>query len=450
MDNQETTPECVGAVGSKETRRSLARGAASSSTEFSAESSNDLSAPLSDVQDGVSRGGEASSQGVPSRSGPPTEPAVGGFDTPMRDTHSRKQPQTSNEPSKVQSRWTLRTLKDAHQPHPPAQYVVEGLFKLPSLNLVVGPAGSLKSMLLMDCAVAVAAGELWLPLLIDGEGTGFQTERVSVLWCDFDMGRDECDERFKAFSQARNILPDDPDVQLRYVSSPEAPPDLSDEKSVAALEELIEEAGAKLVFLDNLGVMSAAVDENSNRTTALMGRLRGIAERCRVAIVVIHHTRKEKSDSALGQNSIRGHSSIAAAVDCALTVSRIGKSDEVRLSGAKARRTAIEDFCAHLTFKSQLDTTLEHACFNSVPGTGALKTIGIETSILDVLREYGELNQGELAKKGAKPGKISEKAVVATAERMVVEGKLVSRKGPRNATLYSLPEGMQSAVSVVM
>lgn len=64
MDNQETTPECVGAVGSKETRRSLARGAASSSTEFSAESSNDLSAPLSDVQDGVSRGGEASSQGV--------------------------------------------------------------------------------------------------------------------------------------------------------------------------------------------------------------------------------------------------------------------------------------------------------------------------------------------------------------------------------------------------
>jgi hypothetical protein len=47
----------------------------------------------------------------------------------------------------------------------PLIYVVEGLFPLPSLSIVYGAPGTIKSLLMADLAICAAAGLPWLPPL---------------------------------------------------------------------------------------------------------------------------------------------------------------------------------------------------------------------------------------------------------------------------------------------
>ncbi len=58
--------------------------------------------------------------------------------------------------------WQAYTLADAYQARPPIQYIAGALFEVPSLNIVYGAPGTLKSFLLQDLAVCVAAGQEWL------------------------------------------------------------------------------------------------------------------------------------------------------------------------------------------------------------------------------------------------------------------------------------------------
>lgn len=58
--------------------------------------------------------------------------------------------------------WKLRSLADAYRPRPPLYYLVDGLLPAPSLSIVYGGPGSLKSMLLADLCVCVASGQPWL------------------------------------------------------------------------------------------------------------------------------------------------------------------------------------------------------------------------------------------------------------------------------------------------
>ena len=49
--------------------------------------------------------------------------------------------------------WHLYSLADAYAPRSPRRYVVDGLLPYPSLSVVYGGPGSLKSMLLADLPV---------------------------------------------------------------------------------------------------------------------------------------------------------------------------------------------------------------------------------------------------------------------------------------------------------
>ena len=52
--------------------------------------------------------------------------------------------------------WQTYTLEDAYEPREPLVYVVDSLFSLPSLSIVYGAPGCLKSMLMLDMALCVA------------------------------------------------------------------------------------------------------------------------------------------------------------------------------------------------------------------------------------------------------------------------------------------------------
>jgi hypothetical protein len=50
------------------------------------------------------------------------------------------------------------TLTNAFETRPPVKYLIEGLFKKPSLNMIYGAPGGLKTLLVQSLCLSVASG----------------------------------------------------------------------------------------------------------------------------------------------------------------------------------------------------------------------------------------------------------------------------------------------------
>ena len=114
--------------------------------------------------------------------------------------------------------WKAFTLADAYQARPPVEYVTGRLFEIPSLNIVYGAPGTLKSFLLQDLAVCVASGQDWLtPAPWQGSGRGIITKQAPVIWLDFDNGTRRTHNRFEALGRARNLPAETPITAVRLI-----------------------------------------------------------------------------------------------------------------------------------------------------------------------------------------------------------------------------------------
>jgi integrase len=58
--------------------------------------------------------------------------------------------------------WQIYNLRDAYAPRPPIEWVVKGLFPIPSLSIVYAPPGCFKTMLLADQATNGTKAHTWL------------------------------------------------------------------------------------------------------------------------------------------------------------------------------------------------------------------------------------------------------------------------------------------------
>lgn len=256
--------------------------------------------------------------------------------------------------------WTLRNLADAYQDRPPLLYLVDGLLPCPSLSIVYGGPGSLKSMLLADLMTAIVAGERWLEPLPGSDrepGVTFQTSQAAALWIDFDNGVRRTDERIEAFARARQLPPDAP---LHYVSMPRPWLDASKPALISELGELIASISAKFVVIDNLGLITGDTEENSGKMAQVMGNLRWLCEETKSAVTAVHHQRKSGGNADKGirkGESLRGHSSIEAALDLALLVERKESEDAVAVIPTKVRGfKEYNIFGAHFTYDHRADT----------------------------------------------------------------------------------------------
>ncbi|MGH9121181.1 MAG: AAA family ATPase, partial [Acidimicrobiales bacterium] len=102
------------------------------------------------------------------------------------------------------------------------------------------------------------------------------------------------------------------------------------ETDVASLEAAIAQHSPKLLILDPF-VRLHRIDENSSAEVAgLLDRLRQIQRRHGVAILIVHHAKKN-GGSARGGQALRGSSEFHAWVDSLLYLKRAGKG-ELRLS----------------------------------------------------------------------------------------------------------------------
>ena len=332
--------------------------------------------------------------------------------------------------------WQSFDLSDAYQEREPIRYIAGRLFEKPSLNILYGAPGTLKSFLLADLLICVAAGVEWLPPAPwQNGGAGYPTSKVPVMWLDFDNGKRRTLDRFKALGQARNLSDDIPAI---FYSMPNPWLISTDRASVGMLALRIKATGAEFVCIDNLGAVLGDAEENSGDMAKIMSNYRQVAEDTGAAITLIHHQRKGNGLGGRLGDTLRGHSSIEAALDLALLVEREPYAEAINLTTTKTRGDDVLPFRAHFTYEHDDTGQLSQARFWGLGTDDNLSDDAITREIKNALA--GEaLNQTELRKavKEALP-EVGNHRIEDNIARLSQNGGITVNKGDRNSKVYSV------------
>jgi len=230
------------------------------------------------------------------------------------------------EPPKPESRYKLLTC-DQLRDLPPLAWCVRGVLPARGLAAIAGPSASGKSFLAFDLAAAIARGERWF---------GQRVEAAPVVYAALEG---EAGYKLRAQAWETSHLQALPNG-LRLMMDPFKLTEPQDVEDLAAVVP----AGA-VVIVDTLNRAAPDTDENSSRD---MGKVLDAAKRLQALtgglVVLVHHTGKDES------RGLRGHSSLFAALDAVVTVSRDGDRREWKLGKSKDGA----DGEAH-TFKLQVE-----------------------------------------------------------------------------------------------
>jgi hypothetical protein len=215
------------------------------------------------------------------------------------------------EPPKPEPRYKLLTC-DQLRDLPPLAWCVRGVLPARGLAAIAGPSASGKSFLAFDLAAAIAGGWRWF---------GQRVEAAPVVYAAL-----EGEAGYKLRAQAweavhAQALPNG----LQMMMAPFKLTEVQDVQDLAAVVP----AGA-VVIVDTLNRAAPDTDENSSRD---MGKVLDAAKRLQALtgglVVLVHHTGKDES------KGLRGHSSLFAALDAVVTVSRDGDRREWKLGKSK-------------------------------------------------------------------------------------------------------------------
>jgi hypothetical protein len=231
------------------------------------------------------------------------------------------------EPPKPESRFKLLRSEDLHA-LPSLQWRIYGVLPAAGLAALFGPSASGKTFLALDMAAAVAGGNHWF---------NYRVEAAPVVYAALE-GEAGIRLRVAAWeAHHERKLPDGLQMMLQ-------PFKLTDTQDVHDLAAVIP-AGA-VVFIDTLNRAAPTADENSSRD---MGEILEAAKRLQAMtgglVVLVHHTGKDAT------KGLRGHSSLFAAMDAAIEVSRDGDRREWKVTKAKDGRDGDSQ-----AFKLQVET----------------------------------------------------------------------------------------------
>ena len=188
---------------------------------------------------------------------------------------------------------------------PPLRWLVRGVVPAQGLACMYGASGSGKSFLALDMSAAVAAAD-------GAEWFGCRVTAAPVVYVALE-GEHGFRQRLKAWQAHRGR---DIPAGLRFVMQPF---DLRDAGDRAELANAVMASGGAggLVVIDTLNRAASGADENSpkdmgeiiNATKLLQSQLGG-------TVLLIHHSGKDQT------KGLRGHSSLHAALDAAIEVTR--------------------------------------------------------------------------------------------------------------------------------
>jgi putative DNA primase/helicase len=186
---------------------------------------------------------------------------------------------------------------------PPLSWMVRGILPSRGIAAIYGASGTGKSFLTLDLCAAVAAGREWFARRV----TPCPVVYVAL------EGEAGFSQRIRAWRAHSKCEVPDP---LRFVMQPF---DLQDEHDLEDLTEAVRLSGCSggLLVIDTLNRAAGGADENSS---ADMGRIISAVKRLQAEfgglVLLVHHSGKDQS------KGLRGHSSLHAALDAAIEVSR--------------------------------------------------------------------------------------------------------------------------------
>lgn len=199
----------------------------------------------------------------------------------------------------------------------PLRWLVRGVLPNEGLAALYGPSGSGKSFLALDLGAAVAGGA--------SEWFGNRVTRASVTYCALE-GERGMGKRAEAWSASRALpLP----TGLQFVTQGI---DLRQERDIADLATAILAAGGRygLVVVDTLNRAAPGADENASRDMGeLIEACKTLQRRIGGLVLLVHHTGKD------GTKGLRGHSSLYAALDAAIEVTRTDERREWSVAKSK-------------------------------------------------------------------------------------------------------------------
>jgi len=293
--------------------------------------------------------------------------------------------EAATEPPKPEPRYKLLG-GSALRNLPRLAWRVRGVLPAVGLAALYGPSASGKSFLAFDLAAAIAEGCAWF---------GHRVNAAPVVYAALE-GEAGFTLRAQAWEASRGrALPDG----LRMVLQPFRLTEPQDVQDLAAVVP----AGA-VVVLDTLNRAAPLADENSSRD---MGEILQAAKTLQALtdglVLLVHHTGK---NAAAG---LRGHSSLFAAMDAAVEVSRDGDRREWRVAKSKDG----QDGAAH-PFKLRTETlgveetgeTITSCVVARDTAVEAVRTVklpqgGNQRLVLDALRPL--FKAGTTGKPGAPP-----------------------------------------------
>lgn len=187
---------------------------------------------------------------------------------------------------------------------PPLAWRVRGVLPAVGVATLYGPSASGKSFLAFDLAAHIPDGREWF---------GRRVTAAPVVYVALE-GEAGFRQRAEAWEQAHGRkLPDGLRLVLQGFTLANDVPDLA-----AAILAAVG-AGA-VVFVDTLNRAAPAADENSSRDMGqILKSAKELQEITAGLVVLVHHTGKDAT------RGMRGHSSLPAALDAAVEVTRDGE-----------------------------------------------------------------------------------------------------------------------------
>jgi RecA-family ATPase len=330
-------------------------------------------------------------------------------------------------------KWSTQiyTAKDALKDRPPRQYLVKPFFLLPSINIIYGSPGSLKTNFVIDLAVCVSLGRKWLMGRPDLKFGGYETMQGAVMWVDKDSGEDDLHERFGATirgHKGHEKLP------IHYMSFPEPTFTAMKEESVNAIIEYARKFKVKLIAFDNLGTTSGAKSLKEDESIEVMQRFRLISRKVNATVIIIHHDTKIMTNR---RESSSGHTGIGGAVNQEIHLTR--DHDEVNLKSTKTRNKGFEPFNAYWSYHHRTGTIdLEQCKFFGLAEEEDADYIRVKDVVFDYLSSNGaSANQSMLFSAGKK-NSIGRPTMKAMIDRMIEKKDLFSSVSKRGAYSYRL------------
>ncbi len=211
------------------------------------------------------------------------------------------------------SRFKLLTASDLAA-LPPLSWLLRGVLPREGVGAIFGPSGSGKSFLALDMLGAIAEGRTWFDC---------RTKAAPVVYVALE-GEAGLKQRLDAYAE-RNGTPG----RMRFLLTGL---DIREGADRAELVASIKAAGwaGGVLCLDTLNRAAAGMDENDSRDMGeVIDALKELQRELGGLVLAVHHSGK---DSAKG---LRGHSSLLAALDVVVEVSRQEEHREWKLHKAK-------------------------------------------------------------------------------------------------------------------